>query len=143
MTAASRCAERLCERLPATLRRLRNRRRGRQAERRAERYLARRGLRTLTRNYAQRTGEIDLVMLDGDTLVFVEVRYRGTGAWSSGLDSVDRRKQQCLARTAKRYLDSHPEHRFRVARFDVVAASRGKYGIVCEWTPDAFDATDG
>ena len=52
---------------------------GRRAERCAERFLKAKGLRVLARNYARRTGEIDLVMLDGETLVFVEVRYRGGG----------------------------------------------------------------
>lgn len=115
---------------------------GRRAERRAERFLKRKGLRTLTRNYTRRSGEIDLVMLDGETLVFVEVRYRGPGAWGGGLDSVDRDKQRRLARTAALYLNDHPEHRFREARFDVVAASGANYGIACEWTPNAFEATD-
>ena len=115
---------------------------GRRAERRAERFLRRKGLRTLTRNYARRSGEIDLVMVDGETLVFVEVRYRGPGAWGGGLESVDRRKQRRLARTAALYLDDHPAHRFREARFDVVAASSANYGIACEWIPNAFEATD-
>ena len=115
---------------------------GRRAERKAERMLKRRGLRTVARNYRRRSGEIDLVMLDGETLVFVEVRYRGEGAWSSGLDSVHRPKQQRLVRTAALFLGDHPQHRLRNARFDVVAASRRNYRIVCEWIPDAFEAMD-
>ena len=115
---------------------------GRRAERRAERFLGGRGLYTLRRNYARRTGEIDLVMLDGETLVFVEVRYRGHGAWSTGLESVDRYKQARLARTATLFLNDHPQHRFRNARFDVVAVFRRNYRIACEWTPDAFEAMD-
>lgn len=116
---------------------------GRRAERRAERLLRRHGLRTLARNYARRTGEIDLVMLDGDVLAFVEVRYRSAGAWTSGLGSVDRDKRRRLARTAERYLVEHPEHRYRAIRFDVVSAGKGNYGLACEWIQDAFDATDG
>jgi putative endonuclease len=115
---------------------------GNRAERRAERLLRRRGLRTLTRNYARRSGEIDLVMLDGETLAFVEVRYRGRSAWSTGIESVDRAKQRRIVRTAERYLAEHPQHRFRQVRFDVVAASARNYGIACEWTPDAFQAMD-
>ena len=114
---------------------------GHRAERRAERFLRGRGLVTLSRNYARRTGEIDLVMLDGETLVFVEVRYRGHGALS-GLESVDRRKQARLGRTAALFLNDYPQHRFRAARFDVVAAFRQNYRIACEWTPDAFEAMD-
>ena len=115
---------------------------GRRAERRAERFLKGRGLHALGRNYARRSGEIDLVMLDGEILVFVEVRYRGRGAWSGGLESVDRAKQARLARTATLFLNDHPQHRFRAARFDVVAVFRRNYRIACEWTPDAFEAMD-
>lgn len=115
---------------------------GRRAERRAERLLRRHGLRTLDRNYTRRTGEIDLVMLDGDVLAFVEVRYRSAGAWTSGLGSVDANKQRRLTRTAERYLEEHPEHRYRGIRFDVVSASKGNYRIACEWIQDAFDAME-
>lgn len=115
---------------------------GRRAERRAERLLRRQGLRTLDRNYTRRTGEIDLVMLDGDVLAFVEVRYRSAGAWTSGLGSVDANKQRRLTRTAERYLAEHPEHRYRGIRFDVVSASKGNYRIACEWIQDAFDAME-
>ena len=116
---------------------------GRRAERRAERLLRRQGLRTLARNYTRRTGEIDLVMLDGDVLAFVEVRYRSAGAWTSGLGSVDANKQRRLTRTAERYLAEHPEHRYRGIRFDVVSASKGNYRLTCEWIQDAFDAMEG
>ena len=113
---------------------------GRRAERRAERFLRRRGLRTVARNYARRTGEIDLVMLDGDALAFVEVRFRGRGAWNTGLDSVDHAKQRRLTRTAELYLRDHPEHRMRPVRFDVVSATARHLRIVCQWTPNAFEA---
>ena len=79
---------------------------GRRAERRAERFLKTKGLRTLQRNYVRHTGEIDLIMLEGETLVFVEVRYRGDTAWSTGLQSVDRAKQARLSRTASLFLDA-------------------------------------
>ena len=115
---------------------------GRRAERSAERLLRGHGLRTLARNYARLTGEIDLVMLDDDVLVFVEVRYRSAGAWISGLASVDAQKRRRIIRTAELYLDEHPEHRYRGIRFDVVSASKGNYALTCEWTQDAFDAMD-
>lgn len=118
------------------------RRTGRRAERRAERLLRRHGLRTLARNYARRTGEIDLIMLDGEVLAFVEVRYRSADAWTSGLDSVDAHKRRRIIRTAELYLDEHPEHRYRGIRFDVVSASKGNYRPAFEWIQDAFDAMD-
>ena len=115
---------------------------GRRAERRAERYLRRNGLRLVARNYSRRTGEIDLVMLHDDVLVFVEVRYRGPGAWTTPLASVDAAKQRRLTRTAQLYLRDHPQHRFRSARFDIVCAERRYFGIACEWIPNAFEATE-
>ena len=116
--------------------------RGRRAERRAERYLGRQGLATVARNYARTTGEVDLIMLDAEQLVFVEVRYRGPGAWSRPLESVDRAKQRRIARTCELFRRDHPEHRFRSVRFDVVAATRGNYGVELEWIRNAFDATE-
>ncbi len=100
--------------------------------------LRRRGLKTLTRNYERRTGELDLVMLDGDTLVFVEVRFRGAGAWTSGIGSIDQRKRQRIARTAELYRRDHPEHRLRGVRFDVVSGSRGNYRIHWDWIRNAL-----
>ena len=116
--------------------------RGRRAERRAERHLRRKGLATVTRNYSRTTGEVDLVMLDAEQLVFVEVRYRGPGAWPSPLESVDRAKQRRIARTCELFRRDHPEHRFRSVRFDVVAATRGNSGPELEWIRNAFDATE-
>jgi len=116
---------------------------GQRAERRAERLLRRHGLRTLARNYARPTGEIDLVMLHGNVLAFVEVRYRSAGAWNTGLASVDTHKRRRILRTAETYLLEHPEHRYRGIRFDVVSASKRNYRFACEWTQDAFDAMDG
>lgn len=116
--------------------------RGRRAERHAERHLRRQGLTTVTRNYARTTGEVDLIMLDAEQLVFVEVRYRGPGAWSPPLESVDRAKQRRIARTCELFRRDHPEHRFRSVRFDVVAATRGNLSLELEWIRNAFDATD-
>ena len=67
---------------------------GRSAEALALRHLCDQGLRLLTRNWSCRSGELDLVMLDGDTVVFVEVRYRRYAAWGGALESIDARKQQ-------------------------------------------------
>ena len=116
---------------------------GRRAERGAERLLRRRGCRVLARNYQRRSGEIDLVVLDGEQLAFVEVRHRGAGAWVSPLASVDASKQRRLARTAALFLADHPEHRFREARFDIVCVSKRNLRLACEWIPNAFEPTDG
>ena len=116
-------------------------RRGRRAERRAVRHLRRRGLILVTRNFATRGGEIDLVMRDGTTLVFVEVRLRGAGAWLDGVASVDGAKRRRLIRAAQAFLRAHPRYADDPARFDVVAMSRTHFGAQIEWVRDAFTAT--
>ena len=116
-------------------------RRGRRAERRAARYLRRRGLTLVTRNYATRAGEIDLVMRDGATLVFVEVRLRGPTAWLDGVESVDWAKRRRLARAARSFLAAYPRYAQDSARFDVVAMSSTHLGAQIEWVRDAFTAT--
>ena len=58
----------------------------------------------MTRNFRCRFGEIDLVMLDADCLVFIEVRYRKSGSFATAAESVDRRKQRKLALTGAFFL---------------------------------------
>jgi putative endonuclease len=111
---------------------------GRRAERRAERFLARDGLRTVDRNWHCRHGEIDLVMRDRDTLVFVEVRLRTPHGFAAGAESVDARKQRRLLQAAARYLADHPGWHDAPCRFDVVAIA-GDDGTI-EWIRNAFDA---
>lgn len=110
---------------------------GDRGERRAERSLKRHGLRTLTRNWSCRHGEIDLVMLDGDLLVFVEVRVRSASAFGGAADSVNHGKQQRLIRAASMFLAEHREHGHRGCRFDV-AAMDGQDAPV-EWIKGAFE----
>lgn len=111
---------------------------GRDAESLAERFLARRGLVPVSRNYRCRRGEIDLVMRDADTLVFVEVRRRTSRAFGGGADSVDARKQARLVAAAEHYLmanrigDDHP------CRFDVVAIDGPARRTAIRWVSDAF-----
>ena len=119
------------------------RRRGRRAERRAERFLRRRGLRTLARNFTKPYGEIDLVMRDGATLVFVEVRLRGPGAWEDGAASVHGPKQRRVIRTAQAYLAAHPRYASDATRFDVVSMSGTNFLSNLVWIPDAFSAAGG
>jgi putative endonuclease len=94
---------------------------GRRAEARAVAYLEASGLRLLERNFRCRGGEIDLVMLDGETLVLVEVRSRASTAFGGAAASVDGRKQRRLILAARRLLLVRPAYRALRARFDVVA----------------------
>ena len=105
-------------------------------------HLQARGLRLISRNAAARGGEIDLVMTDGDALVFVEVRYRASDAFGGGAASVDAGKRLRLVRAAQAFLQRHPEHADAPCRFDVVAASGDPATPVLEWLQDAFRADD-
>jgi putative endonuclease len=117
--------------------------RGRQGEDLACRHLEAQGLRLLERNYRCRAGEIDLVMLDGDTLVLVEVRSRSTAEHGGAAATVGARKQQRFIRAARHLLLTRPDYRRLPARFDVVAidaAPAGAPGSVVTWIRDAFRA---
>ncbi|RCX33420.1 YraN family protein [Thioalbus denitrificans] len=112
--------------------------RGREAEERACRHLTAAGLRLLERNFNSRRGEIDLVMREGATLVFVEVRYRRSDRFGSGAESVDRRKMSRILAAARHYLQLHPGAADRPCRFDVVAIGPGDGNGGIDWIRDAF-----
>jgi len=97
---------------------------GDDTERSAEALLRSRGLRLLTRNYRCRSGEIDLIMLDDDYLVFVEVRLRSNLAYVNALESVERRKQAKIISAAKHFLLENPIYLQHFCRFDVVASAQ-------------------
>ncbi|MCL6431057.1 MAG: YraN family protein [Anaerolineae bacterium] len=80
---------------------------GRRGEELAARYLVARGYRILARNYRCSAGEVDLVAMDGDCLVFVEVRTRRGDDWGTPEESVDESKQRKLAQVAGHYVDEH------------------------------------
>lgn len=111
---------------------------GQEEELHACRYLQAQGLQLRERNYRCRHGEIDLIMDDGDSVVFVEVRYRGHRAYASGAESVDRRKQMKLTAAAAHYLQHHREAARRPARFDVIALAPGAGEHALDWIKNAF-----
>lgn len=117
-----------------------SRERGRRAERVARDFLRTRGLETICENYHFRGGEIDLIMRDGDTIVFVEVRYRNNADYGSGAESVTPRKQKRVIATAKHYLQHMESNAQPPCRFDVIAVSDEMHKHDIEWIPDAFDA---
>jgi putative endonuclease len=85
--------------------------------------LAARGYAILERRYSTERGEIDIIAEDGDTLVFVEVRARATGAFGRAAESVTAAKQRQVARMATEYLSRHAITN-RACRFDVVAVDQ-------------------
>ena len=77
-------------------------------------------------------------MCDGVTLVFVEVRSRGSLAYGGAAGSIDHRKQLRLRRAANRFLvERFGQHRWPACRFDVVAFEAGR----ANWIKGAFDAS--
>ncbi|NNK37503.1 MAG: YraN family protein [Xanthomonadales bacterium] len=114
--------------------------RGADWEQSAEAFLAERGLHLLQRNYRTRRGEIDLVMRDGETLVFVEVRYRGAGSRGSGAESVTPAKQRRITEAARHFLSRADPHTLHPCRFDVVAIGQERGRTVMNWIRGAFEA---
>ncbi|NYT75529.1 YraN family protein [Alcaligenaceae bacterium] len=104
-------------------------RQGRQAEDRALALLEAEGLRILGRNLCCKGGEIDLVALDGNTLVFVEVRHRTHLQFGSAAASVNLQKQRRLVRAAHYFLPTLARRHFGGhmprCRFDLVCDEPG------------------
>ncbi len=98
-------------------------------------YLLSRGLRLVARNFRVRVGELDLVMADGDQLVFVEVRRRASTRFGGAAASVTPAKQRRVRRAAQAFLvAARVEGAWPAARFDVVAIE----GARIDWIPAAF-----
>jgi len=114
---------------------------GRRAESLAFEYLRDHGLTPVARNFRSRGGEIDLIMLDGDCLTFIEVRSRRSSQFASPSATVDARKQRKLIGTAAMFVARHGRFANYTMRFDVVSiegtAPRG-----IRWICDAFRPDD-
>lgn len=107
------------------------------AEQWAARYLQQQGLKLIEQNYRGRFGEIDLIMQDGATLVFIEVRLRKNADFGGAAASIDARKQQRIIRTSQLYLSGLAH--IPACRFDVVLLEDAQ-GKNAQWLKNAFDA---
>jgi putative endonuclease len=93
---------------------------GRWGEKKSEKFLKRKGLKTLTKNYSCKTGEIDLIMVDTNhSIVFVEVKTRSDESFEPAESVVNYDKKLKLTRTARYFLSTH-NIRNRPFRFDVI-----------------------
>lgn len=104
-------------------------------------FLASKGLVLIERNAGFRVGEIDLVLADGETIVFAEVRYRRADAWGGAAASVDAGKRRRLIAAAQSWLARNPKAAQRPCRFDVVAVD-GQDGARVVWIKDAIHLED-
>lgn len=108
---------------------------GKDAEQYAASYLQKQHLTLLQQNYRCRFGEIDIIMRDDETLVFVEVRMRTNEAFGGAAASITPFKQSKLLRTARHYiaeLNVEP-----ACRFDAILLT-GNDGKTIEWIKNAF-----
>jgi len=110
---------------------------GAAAEHAAEQWLLQRGLTTVARNWRCKAGEIDRIMFDGKTLVFVEVRCRSNPDFGGAAASVTRAKQRRLLRAAELYLLQHAQYQQHTCRFDVMLATSPQTDN-WQWLQDAF-----
>ncbi len=113
---------------------------GQQAEDTACHYLKTQGLSLVERNYSSPRGEIDLIMKDNSTTVFIEVRFRRNSRFGSGAESVDQHKQRKLLATAAHYLQKNPKAARGACRFDVISLTANNDEQQLDWIPDAFQA---
>ena len=99
-----------------------------------------RGWHIVKRNYLCKCGEIDIIALDQECLVFIEVRARANPRFASAAASVDRRKQQKLLRTAATFLRAEPIWGRSACRFDVLAFETRQSAQIVEplWIRSAF-----
>ena len=108
---------------------------GSAAERLALSFLLGRGMRLLERNYSCRAGEIDLILADGDTVVFVEVRQRRNQRFGTAAETITAGKQRRILATAQHYLARR--RAIPPCRFDAVLVD-GDDRV--EWIRGAFGA---
>ncbi len=108
---------------------------GLEAEKLAATFLTERGLKLIAQNYHCRFGEIDLIMKDGKTLVFIEVRLRSNAQFGDAGSSITPQKQQKLILTAQHYLQQHVE---AACRFDAILMNKANLQSI-EWVRNAFE----
>jgi putative endonuclease len=108
--------------------------RGAKAEALAAQFLHAKGLALIERNYRCRMGEVDLVMRDGATLVFVEVRRRASGAYGGAAASITAAKRDRIVAAARHYLAGRTS--VPACRFDAVLIEGEPARI--EWVRGAF-----
>ena len=116
--------------------------RGAAVEAAALAHLKKAGLADVAANAHYRGGELDLVMRDKDTLVFVEVRYRRDPRFGGGAASIDFVKRRKLIHAAQMFLLAHREYANAPCRFDVIEADGDPEAPRLNWLRDAFRGDD-
>ncbi|REJ65146.1 MAG: YraN family protein [Proteobacteria bacterium] len=108
----------------------------------AAQFLRTREVTTIASNVRSRFGEIDLVALDGDTLVFIEVKFRATSRFGPASFSVTKRQQRRIALTADVFRSQHVEYCHWHCRFDIIGFDQSEGQIRLTWLQAAFYNTE-
>ncbi len=108
------------------------------AEQLAATFLADHGLKLVVQNYHCRFGEIDLVMIETKTLVFVEVKLRSSSQFGGAAASITPQKQQKMILTAQHYLQQTHYKTEPACRFDAILMSKADLKHI-EWIRNAFE----
>lgn len=101
-------------------------------------YLKKNKLKKIKKNYHCKAGEIDIIMTDKETLVFVEVKYRKNDDWVSALESVTKTKQRRIIKAAQMFLLQNKKFDDWNCRFDVVSIQGNKQNPEIDWIKNAF-----
>lgn len=109
---------------------------GKKYEQLALQYLKKQGLKSITQNYHCRLGEIDLIMKENTTLVFVEVRFRRNPNYGNGIESITHSKIQRIIKTAEHYLMLY-QQKTQCVRFDAIGIDANHK---IQWIKNAFTA---
>lgn len=103
---------------------------GRRGEQLAAAFLESEGVQIIDRNWRCPQGEIDLVALDGDDIVFIEVKTRSGTGFGHPLESITPLKLARIRRLSAAWCEGHPEHSGRKARVDAIGVIAPRNGSV-------------
>lgn len=111
---------------------------GRLGELTTARFLKKKGYKIIDKNFTNKIGEVDLIALYGDLLVFIEVKTRSSTQYGNPSDAVDYNKQRKYVLLCESYLLLHKEYKNKCVRFDVVEVLNGEINHI----ENAFYADD-
>lgn len=115
---------------------------GQHGERIAVDYMLSQGMSLVTKNYHCYYGEIDLILLHQDTLIFVEVRYRHHDEMVSAIESIHSHKCKKIILSSKMFLQNHKKYQKHSCRYDVIGIVGDFDSPHIEWIKDAFQDYD-
>ncbi len=113
---------------------------GKQAEEIAANYLRNQKVKLLIQNFHSRFGEIDLIGLDKEILIFVEVRYRKNEHFLAAVETIDQHKCRKIIITSEYYLNKHKKYQSHLCRYDVMTITGELESPAIEWIKNAFQA---